>query len=45
MFNLVMVFFNGIKNYQIVEENYPCINGHWNDNLNVGFGYGLFDSI
>lgn len=40
-----MVFFNSIKNYQIVKENYPYINGHWNDNLNVGFGYGLFDSI
>lgn len=28
--------------YHIVKENYPYINGHWNDNLNVGFGYGLF---
>lgn len=30
-------------NYQIIKENYPYINGHWNNNLNVGFGYGLFD--
>jgi len=28
--------------YQIVKKNYPCINGYWNDNLNVQFGYGLF---
>lgn len=28
--------------YQIVKEDYPYINGHWDGNLNVGFGYGLF---
>lgn len=28
--------------YQIVKNNYPCINGYWNGNLNVQFGYGLF---
>lgn len=28
--------------YQIIKENYPCINGYWNHNLNVQFGYGLF---
>lgn len=28
--------------YQIIKKNYPCINGYWNDNLNVQFGYGLF---
>lgn len=28
--------------YQIVKKNYPCINGYWNGNLNVQFGYGLF---
>lgn len=31
--------------YQIVRNCYPCINGYWNDNLNVEFGYGLFDGI
>lgn len=29
--------------YKIVKEDYPCINGYWNRNLNVQFGYGLFD--
>lgn len=29
--------------YKIIQENYPCINGYWNNNLNVQFGYGLFD--
>lgn len=29
--------------YKIVKENYPYINGHWSDNLNIEFGYGLFD--
>lgn len=28
--------------YQIIRENYPCINGYQNDNLNVEFGNGLF---
>lgn len=28
--------------YQIVKEDYPYINGHWDGNLNIGFGYGLF---
>lgn len=28
--------------YQIIKKNYPCINGYWNENLNVQFGYGLF---
>lgn len=28
--------------YKIVKEDYPCINGYWNRNLNVQFGYGLF---
>ena len=28
--------------YQIIKKNYPCINGCWNENLNVQFGYGLF---
>tara|TARA_R110000787_G_scaffold44901_7_gene109822 strand:+ start:3411 stop:3875 length:465 start_codon:yes stop_codon:yes gene_type:complete len=27
---------------QQVEDNIPCINGYWDDNLNVQFGYGLF---
>ena len=31
--------------YQIVKKNYPYINGHWDSNLNVGLGYGLFDNI
>ena len=27
----------------IVEDNtIPCINGYWNKNLNVSFGYGLY---
>lgn len=29
--------------YKIIQENYPCINGYWDRNLNVQFGYGLFD--
>lgn len=29
--------------YKIVKENYPCINGYWNKNLNSQFGYGLFE--
>ena len=29
--------------YQIVKECYPYINGHWDKNLNVQFGYGLFE--
>ena len=28
--------------YQQVDDTVPCINGYWNDNLNVQFGYGLF---
>lgn len=28
--------------YQIIDDEYPCINGYWNSNLNVQFGYGLF---
>lgn len=29
---------------KVVEEkdDIPCINGYWNDNLNVQFGYGLY---
>lgn len=30
--------------YKIIQENYPCINGYWDRNLNVQFGYGLFDN-
>lgn len=26
----------------VVEDNIPVINGYWNKNLNVGFGYGLY---
>ena len=30
--------------YSIVkQEDIPALNGYWNDNLNVQFGYGLFD--
>lgn len=29
--------------YTLVEDSFPYINGHWNDNLNATFGYGLFD--
>lgn len=25
-----------------VKDDTPVINGYWNDNLNVGFGYGLY---
>jgi len=25
-----------------INEDIPCINGYWNKNLNVGFGYGLY---
>lgn len=25
-----------------VKDEIPCINGYWNDNLNVQFGYGLY---
>lgn len=28
--------------YEIVEDTVPVINGYWNKNLNVQFGYGLF---
>lgn len=28
--------------YKVVRDNYPHINGYWNKNLNVDFGYGLF---
>ena len=30
--------------YTVVEEDYPCINGYWDENLNAQFGYGLFDN-
>lgn len=30
--------------YKLIEQqNYECINGYWNDELNHAFGYGLFD--
>jgi len=25
-----------------VKDDIPCINGYWDKNLNVGFGYGLY---
>lgn len=25
------------------KDEIPCINGYWNDNLNVQFGYGLYN--
>jgi len=30
--------------YKIIKEGdgIPCINGYWDKNLNVGFGYGLY---
>ncbi len=28
--------------YTLVEDTIPVINGYWNKNLNVQFGYGLF---
>jgi len=28
--------------YKIIEDNTPCINGHYNINLNVQFGYGIY---
>ncbi len=28
--------------YSRKNDNIPCINGYWNDNLNTQFGYGLF---
>lgn len=32
----------GLK-YKIIKDNqFPCINGYWNKNLNVSFGYGLY---
>mgnify|MGYP003474037794 CR=1 FL=1 len=30
-------------NYNICEEELPYLNGYWNADLNVQFGYGLFD--
>ena len=29
--------------YSIVKEEVPVLNGYWNPNLNVQFGYGLFE--
>lgn len=30
--------------YKLIErQDYECINGYWNDELNHQFGYGLFD--
>ena len=29
--------------YKLIEQDYECINGFWNDELNHQFGYGLFD--
>ena len=30
--------------YKLIEQqDYECINGYWNDELNCQFGYGLFD--
>lgn len=28
--------------YNVVEDTIPTINGYWNKNLNVQFGYGLY---
>jgi len=28
--------------YKIIEDNIPCINGHYDINLNVQFGYGIY---
>jgi hypothetical protein len=28
--------------YKRLEDEYPTLNGYWNKNLNVQFGYGLF---
>ena len=29
--------------YKLIKQDYECINGFWNDELNHQFGYGLFD--
>ena len=40
-------FFVGLSlpdlEYKKVQDDIPVINGYWNDNLNVQFGYGLYD--
>lgn len=28
--------------FNFVKDDIPCINGYWNSNLNVQFGYGLY---
>lgn len=29
--------------YKLIEQDYECINGSWDDELNHHFGYGLFN--
>ena len=42
------IWFFKLSNPKIVlktldeQDQIPCINGYWNDNLNVQFGYGLY---
>lgn len=44
--NLLMWFIslslNDLK-YEHIQDNVPVINGYWNNNLNVGFGYGIYE--
>lgn len=42
LMNFIGLSLKGLE-YQIVGEELPYLNGNWNKDLNVQFGYGLFN--